>query len=675
MPYEAPHLKIFEGDINPVVLVVGDPFRAEIVATKFCDNFKELSFNREYRSYNVEFEGTKLSICSHGIGGPGAMLCFEELIKCGAKVIIRLGTCGSLKPDTIKTGDLVVSTGAAREDGVTQYLVPSGFPAVADINIALALYNTAKSLGIDNCHLGISLSSALFYPGPCEDSTMLKNATAGALSIEMENAPLFAVASVRSIRAAAIGTVDGSPLRWDEGDYDPHGDACKKGKELMFTVGLAVAKQLALGQYGLTNAEVTDLRDENKCLELAYDKWEDDLYHAVTTIRSKVRNFTVDAPNLSGETLRKNALELEHRITRYKSQQKVDFDSITAEEERLGGLLENATKRFSKWQQSVFLAGSPKKYDPAAYQSKSEDPRLEEIRRAIMKIADQVAREGGRTGGWSVADHDAFLKVVNGRQHQWSGTELLRDNEIIDRIVWKLPSQLGREEVEEHIRWWYRHNELEADKRALMEQYKERKDVWQKKRGAAEEADFQAERRAADKRKAAEEAARLDRKRLIEQWKKEKEEAQVREQAAAADRPTTADVTQAEIERRRRNRQRIVAYREEKLRREEEDRKLNRQREAVARRCRSMERTKFEQRNAEVIRRMTRVRSQREVMEIKTERKERKVAWIAAQLSAPYDSVVSRLYETTASQKGRVKAREVEEKEQEELLEREREKS
>ncbi|EER05337.1 uridine phosphorylase, putative [Perkinsus marinus ATCC 50983] len=248
MTYEAPHLKICEGDINPIVLVVGDPFRAEVLATKFCDTFKELSFNREYRSYNVEFEGVKLSICSHGIGGPGAMICFEELIKCGAKVILRLGTCGSLKPDTIKTGDLVVSTGACREDGVTQYLVPTYFPAIADSEICLALRDAAKNMGVHNCHTGITLSSALFYAGPCEETSWVKNATAGALAIEMENSPLFTIASLRSIRAAAIGTVDGSPLRWDQGDYDPHGEVCRKGKESMYVIGLSVAKRVAQGE-------------------------------------------------------------------------------------------------------------------------------------------------------------------------------------------------------------------------------------------------------------------------------------------------------------------------------------------------------------------------------------------------------------------------------------------
>ena len=51
--------------------------------------------------FNVKFNGQDLTVCSHGIGGPGAAICFEELIKLGAKTIIRLGTCGSLQPGKI----------------------------------------------------------------------------------------------------------------------------------------------------------------------------------------------------------------------------------------------------------------------------------------------------------------------------------------------------------------------------------------------------------------------------------------------------------------------------------------------------------------------------------------------------------------------------------------------
>lgn len=99
--YVAPHLAIGHGVIRPTVLTCGDPFRCQIIAN-LCDKAEEIKWNREYRTFNVTFEGADMTVISHGIGGPGAAICFEELIKLGATTIIRLGTCGSLKPSTIK---------------------------------------------------------------------------------------------------------------------------------------------------------------------------------------------------------------------------------------------------------------------------------------------------------------------------------------------------------------------------------------------------------------------------------------------------------------------------------------------------------------------------------------------------------------------------------------------
>ena len=145
------------------MITVGDPFRTEVVA-KMCEKYEEVQWEREYRLFNVTFEGEDLSICSHGIGGPGAAICFEELIKLGAKTIIRLGTCGSLQ-SYIKTGDLIVASGACKEDGYTQFAVPSGFPAVGDNELTLALYNQAKAMNI-TVHIGVALTNGLFYQSP-----------------------------------------------------------------------------------------------------------------------------------------------------------------------------------------------------------------------------------------------------------------------------------------------------------------------------------------------------------------------------------------------------------------------------------------------------------------------------------------------------------------------------
>lgn len=237
-------MRIGHGVIRPVVLTVGDPFRCELVAS-LCDFAEQVEWCREYRTYNITFEGVDMTVVSHGIGGPGAAICFEELIKLGATTIIRLGTCGSLKPKEIKRGDLIVSTASCREDGHSDYMVPKGFPAVSDARLAIALHDTAKALKY-KVHLGVTLTQAVFYPGPALASTLQLNADSGALSVEMENSTLFVVGTLRKIRTAAISCVDGCPFLWDEGEYDPHGIVVKEGKQKMILTGLKVGKQVAL---------------------------------------------------------------------------------------------------------------------------------------------------------------------------------------------------------------------------------------------------------------------------------------------------------------------------------------------------------------------------------------------------------------------------------------------
>ena len=252
-PKQVPHLLLSEGDVAPVVLVVGDPFRTEVLAKCADGGYTELKFNREYRSFRVVHQGTEITICSHGIGGPGAAICFEELIKCGAKVIIRLGTCGSLHPKRIGQGDLVISTAAIREDGCSQYLVPSGFPAVADLDVTSVLRQVAREIDFSHGKIftGITYTSGAFYPGPTKGDNLPLCAASGALIVEMETSCLFTVASIRGIRAGAVAAVDGSPFEWGEGNYDPTGVKVTRAKEHMFQVGLETAVRLTKEQVWL----------------------------------------------------------------------------------------------------------------------------------------------------------------------------------------------------------------------------------------------------------------------------------------------------------------------------------------------------------------------------------------------------------------------------------------
>lgn len=229
-----PHLKLTQKDISPLVLVCGDPGRAQKIAQQ-ADEFKELAFNREYRSFLCKYKGQTVTVVSHGVGASGAAICFEELIKIGAKVIIRVGTCGSLQ-DNLQQGEHIVATGAVREDGLTPLLVPQGYPAIADHEVSKAIEQACIDTDAPY-KKGIILTSDSFYPGILPGSLELYS-KANVAGVEMECSALFVIASLRGIKAGAIATVDGNPLKWDKGDYDPHGEKVTKGKERMLKIAL-----------------------------------------------------------------------------------------------------------------------------------------------------------------------------------------------------------------------------------------------------------------------------------------------------------------------------------------------------------------------------------------------------------------------------------------------------
>ena len=78
--------------------------------------------------------------------------------------MIRVGTAGSYRADT-PAGSLVVSTAAIRTDGLTKQLVPDGFPAVADSQVAEALYESALAIGEGVVRKGITVTLDVFFNG------------------------------------------------------------------------------------------------------------------------------------------------------------------------------------------------------------------------------------------------------------------------------------------------------------------------------------------------------------------------------------------------------------------------------------------------------------------------------------------------------------------------------
>ena len=137
-----PHIKLAPDTRFQRAIVCGAPERAALIASQM-EGSVELAKNREYHSYLGRHQGVDVLIMSHGVGAPGATICFQEMMDVGVKSIIRLGTAGGLQ-DESRIGDIAVATSAVRQDGTTALMVPAGFPAVADPEITAALAGAVK---------------------------------------------------------------------------------------------------------------------------------------------------------------------------------------------------------------------------------------------------------------------------------------------------------------------------------------------------------------------------------------------------------------------------------------------------------------------------------------------------------------------------------------------------
>ncbi|GIP16837.1 uridine phosphorylase [Paenibacillus montaniterrae] len=211
-------LEVNAEQLPKLAIVCGDPRRAKKIADKL-DNAKELAYAREYRTFVGSYKGVELAVVSHGVGCPGAAVCFEELIKGGVHTLIRVGTAGSYSAEH-PAGSLIVSTGAIRTDGLTKQLVPDGFPAIGDSEVVQALYQAAQAQG-GIVKKGLTVTLDVFFNGVVEIPHQQYKA-AGALAVEMEIAALYVIAALRGVRAGAIVALDGYADADLAAEYDPH---------------------------------------------------------------------------------------------------------------------------------------------------------------------------------------------------------------------------------------------------------------------------------------------------------------------------------------------------------------------------------------------------------------------------------------------------------------------
>ena len=225
------HINVCAGQVGKYCILPGDPGRCEKIA-KMLDNPVHISTNREYNIWNGYLCGQLVTVCSTGIGGPSAAIAMEELVACGADTFIRVGTCGGISLK-VKSGDIVIASGAVRQDGTSREYAPIEFPAVSDSDILFALRSAARELDRPY-HVGVVQAKDSFYgqhsPKRMPTSTdLLEKWEAwkrlGVLASEMESGTLFTVAASLDVKCGAVFCSVWNQERADAG-LDTQEDEC-----------------------------------------------------------------------------------------------------------------------------------------------------------------------------------------------------------------------------------------------------------------------------------------------------------------------------------------------------------------------------------------------------------------------------------------------------------------
>ncbi len=208
-----PHIESKLEDVASLVLMPGDPLRAQYIANNFLIDVKEINGLRNMLAFTGTYQGKRITVFSSGMGIPSMGIYAYELYHFyHVEKIIRIGTAGTSCPET-KVNDIIVATGAHSLsnfayafNGEQRHYYPCSF----------GLTNKIISVACDqniNIKSGPLLTSEIFdLYTQNKDITKFVNDKIKPIACEMEAFALFCIASNLKKEAATLVTVTDSPF-------------------------------------------------------------------------------------------------------------------------------------------------------------------------------------------------------------------------------------------------------------------------------------------------------------------------------------------------------------------------------------------------------------------------------------------------------------------------------
>lgn len=206
-----PHNAAEKGDFADLVLMPGDPLRAEFIADTYLDDAECVTGVRNMLGYTGTYKGKRISVMGSGMGMPSIGIYSHELFHFyGVQKIVRIGSTGSISPKC-DLMDIIVAEGASTNSNyASMYNLNGTFAPIADFELLLKCAEIAKEQGT-KIIVGNVLSEDQFYyddPGYTEKWRKM-----GVLCLEMETAALYMEAARAGKQALAMFTVSDNLLK------------------------------------------------------------------------------------------------------------------------------------------------------------------------------------------------------------------------------------------------------------------------------------------------------------------------------------------------------------------------------------------------------------------------------------------------------------------------------
>ena len=220
-----PHISCEPGDIAPLVIMPGDPLRAERIASTRMEGARLVSNVRGIGAWTGTVDGVPMTAMASGMGVPSLSIYAAELFtRYGVERICRVGTCGGIS-GKVAVRDVIIASSAHTNSGVATIDVPGvTLSLAASFDMLRGAVDQARASG-KRVHVGPVYTSDFFYSSRKDIVPALDKL--GTLGVEMEAAGLFACALANGKEAAAVLTVS-------DHLFDGSGDLTADERESLF---------------------------------------------------------------------------------------------------------------------------------------------------------------------------------------------------------------------------------------------------------------------------------------------------------------------------------------------------------------------------------------------------------------------------------------------------------